>query len=162
MKIAQVSPIFERVPPKAYGGTERVISYLTEELVEQGHDVTLFASGDSITKARLVSPVPRSIRPQVGEQSWLAYFTIQMDMVRRMAHEFDIVHFHTDYYHFALAPALGVPYVTTMHGRLDLPVHGPLFERFGKCPLVSISDSQRRPQPNADWHGTVYHGLPSD
>lgn len=162
MKIAQVSPIFERVPPKAYGGTERVISYLTEELVAQGHDVTLFASGDSITKARLVSSVARSMRPQIGDQSWLAYFTIQMDMVRRMAHEFDIIHFHTDYYHCALAPTLGVPYVTTMHGRLDLPELKLVFERFGKCPLVSISDSQRRPLPDADWQATVHHGLPSD
>lgn len=161
MKIAQVSPIFERVPPVGYGGTERVISYLTEELVEQGHDVTLFASGDSITKARLIAPVPRSIRPQVGDQSWLAYFTIQMDMVRRMAHEFDVIHFHTDYYHCALAPSLGVPYITTMHGRLDLPELEPVFKNFNPCPLVSISESQRRPLPDADWQATVYHGLPS-
>jgi glycosyltransferase involved in cell wall biosynthesis len=161
MKIAQVSPLFERVPPRAYGGTERVISYLTEELVRQGHDVTLFASGDAITNARLVAPIAHSIRPDTGRQSWLAYHTIQMQQVADMADEFDVLHFHTDYLHFPLAAQLPVPHITTMHGRLDLPELAPLFEKFDRHPLVSISDSQRTPLPSANWQATIYHGLPT-
>jgi glycosyltransferase involved in cell wall biosynthesis len=162
MRIAQVAPLFESVPPQGYGGTERVVSYLTEELVRTGHQVTLFASADSVTAARLISPVARSIRPAPGDQSWMAYHAIQMDALRCRAHEFDIIHFHTDYLHFPLAQQLGVPHLTTLHGRLDLPEHAPLFRHFATMPLVSISNAQRLPQPEANWIGTVYHGLPAD
>ncbi|HJV80331.1 glycosyltransferase family 4 protein [Noviherbaspirillum sp.] len=162
MKIAQVSPIFESVPPKAYGGTERVISYLTEELVKQGHEVTLFASGDSETAARLVSPIAESLRPDVLRPAWLAYHIIQMDQVSELADSFDVIHFHTDYLHFPLAKSLGRPYVTTLHGRQDLPELQPLYRHFHDVPLVSISNHQRTPLPEANWCETVYHGLPSD
>jgi glycosyltransferase involved in cell wall biosynthesis len=162
MKIAQVSPIFESVPPKAYGGTERVISYLTEELVRQGHEVTLFAAGDSVTAARLVSSIPQSLRPDMVQPNWLAYHTMQMDQVAQRAHEFDVIHFHTDYLHFPLARALRKPYLTTLHGRLDLPELAPLYRHFDTVPLVSISNNQRTPLPWADWRETVYHGLPPD
>jgi glycosyltransferase involved in cell wall biosynthesis len=162
MKIAQLAPLFESVPPKAYGGTERVVSFLTEELVRLGHDVTLFASADSVTAARLIAPIGHSIRPVPGNQDWLAYHAIQMDMLRQHAHEFDVIHFHTDLLHFPTAMQLGVPHVTTLHGRLDLPQITPLLRHFSDAPLVSISDSQRMPQPGACWAGTVYHGLPAD
>lgn len=162
MKIAQVSPLFESVPPKQYGGTERVISYLTEELVRQGHEVTLFASGDSVTKARLVAPVEQSLRPDMLRYPWLAYQAIQFDMLMDMAPEFDVIHFHTDYLHFTLAKRLTTSHVTTLHGRLDLPELKPLYRRFPDMPLVSISDSQRAPLPGVNWRGTVYHGLPAD
>jgi glycosyltransferase involved in cell wall biosynthesis len=162
MKIAQVSPLFERVPPKAYGGTERVISYLTEELVRQGHDVTLFAAGDSITCARLVPAIGESLRQDTGRQSWLAYHTIQMDMVSELASTFDIIHFHTEYLHFPIARKFCTPHVTTLHGRLDLPELVPLYKRFPDCPLVSISNHQRTPLPWINWCGTVHHGLPPD
>ena len=161
-RIAQVAPLFESVPPKAYGGTERVVSYLTEELVRLGHEITLFASADSVTAARLLAPVASSIRPVPGNQEWLAYHAIQMDEVRRHAHEFDIIHFHTDMLHFPTALQLGVPHVTTLHGRLDLPQLTPLLRHFSSSPLVSISDAQRRPQAAANWAGTVHHGLPAD
>ncbi len=162
MKIAQVSPIFERVPPKAYGGTERVISYLTEELVRQGHEVTLFASGDSITSARLVPVIDKSMRLDPQRQEWLMYHTMMLDQVAAMADAFDVIHFHTDYLHFPLAKKLHVPHVTTLHGRLDLPELIPLYRHFSKVPLVSISNSQRMPLPWVNWLDTVYHGLPSD
>lgn len=162
MRIAQVSPLFESVPPKGYGGTERVISYLTEELVQQGHEVTLFATADSVTSARLVPSVERSLRAEMLNRSWLAYDAIQMDKIARQARDFDIIHFHTDYLHFPLARNLGAPHVTTLHGRLDLPELVPLFEHFSACPMVSISDSQRLPLAWANWCGTVYHGLPPD
>lgn len=162
MKIAQVSPVFERVPPKAYGGTERVISYLTEELVRQGHDVTLFAAGDSITAARLVPGIPESVRLDPQRQEWMIYLTLMLDRLREMAEEFDIIHFHTDYLHFPLARAMPVPHVTTLHGRLDLPELVPLYRHFSDTPLVSISQSQRGPLPWVNWCDTVYHGLPND
>lgn len=162
MRIAQVAPLFESVPPKAYGGTERVVSYLTEELVRLGHEVSLFASADSITSARLIAPVARSIRPIPGDQEWLAYYAIQMDALRQHAHEFDVIHFHTDMLHFPTAMQLGVPHVTTLHGRLDLPQLTALLRHFSHAPLVSISNAQRAPQPGAQWVGTVYHGLPPD
>lgn len=162
MKIAQVSPVFESVPPLGYGGTERVISYLTEELVRMNHEVTLFATGDSQTSARLVPIAPHSIRAKPGRMDWMAYQCISMDMVAAMADEFDVIHFHTDYFHFPLARQLRTPHVTTLHGRLDLPELPPLYEHFGNMPLVSISDSQRAPLPHANWVGTVHHGLPQD
>lgn len=162
MKIAQVAPLFESVPPKAYGGTERVVSYLTEELVRQGHDVTLFASGDSVTRAALVAAVAESVRPGGVNHSWLAYHVIQMDLVARMAAEFDVVHFHTDYLHFPILHRLSVPHVTTLHGRLDLPELVPLYKHFAGTPFISISENQRSPVPWANWHRTVHHGLPPD
>lgn len=162
MKIAQVSPLFESVPPKGYGGTERVVSYLTEELVRQGHEVTLFASGDSHTSAQLISTVKESVRNSVLDQSWLAYHLIQLDQVIEMASEFDVIHFHTDFLHFPTAKNLETPYITTMHGRLDLPYLVPLYRHFSEQPLISISDSQRTPVPWANWLTTVYHGMPTD
>lgn len=162
MKIAQVSPVFERVPPKAYGGTERVISYLTEELVRQGHDVTLFAAGDSITAARLVPGIPESLRLDPQRQEWMIYLTVMLDRLREMANEFDVIHFHTDYLHLPLARAMPVPHVTTLHGRLDLPELVPLYRHFNDTPLVSISNNQRTPLPWVNWCETVYHGLPND
>jgi glycosyltransferase involved in cell wall biosynthesis len=162
MKIAQVAPLFESVPPRGYGGTERVVSYLTEELVRRGHDVTLFASGDSITQARLVAPTAASARPEIQRPSWLSAHCIELDMVAAEAEQFDLIHFHTDYMHFPLARRLGGAHLTTLHGRLDLPELGPLFAHFHDEPLVSISNSQRLPQPHANWLGTVYHGLPRD
>lgn len=162
MKIAQVSPLFESVPPKLYGGTERIVSYLTEELVAQGHDVTLFASGDSTTSADLVPVIPKSMRPDTARPSWLAHHSVEMDLVAELADNFDIIHFHTDYLHFPISRHLDIPHVTTMHGRLDLPELGPLFKHFSSLPLVSISKNQRVPQPSARWIDTVYHGLPPD
>jgi glycosyltransferase involved in cell wall biosynthesis len=162
VKIAQVAPVFERVPPIAYGGTERVVSYLTEELVRQGHEVTLFASGDSVTEAHLVATVECSLRMASLQQDWLVYQTMLLDQVGAMAEEFDVIHFHTDYLHFPLAKRLPVPHVTTLHGRLDLPELGPLYRHFCDVPLISISNSQRSPLPWVSWQGTVYHGLPLD
>jgi glycosyltransferase involved in cell wall biosynthesis len=161
MKIAQVSPIFERVPPKAYGGTERVISYLTEELVRQGHEVTLFASGDSITSARLIPVGAESIRLDAS-RAWLAYHMIEMDLVRELAPGFDVIHFHTDYVHLPLAMGFTTPHVTTLHGRLDLPGVSAVYRHFSGFPLISISDSQRAPMRGANWLGTVHHGVPPD
>lgn len=154
--------MFERVPPTAYGGTERVISYLTEELVRQGHEVTLFASGDSVTAATLVSAADRSIRFSPHTLEWLMYQTTMLDQVAAMADEFDIIHFHTDYLHYPLTRHLPVPHVTTLHGRLDLPELVPLYRHFNDIPLVSISDAQRLPLPWLPWLNTVYHGLPDD
>jgi glycosyltransferase involved in cell wall biosynthesis len=162
MKIAQVAPVFERVPPQGYGGTERVISYLTEELIRQGHDVTLFANGDSITAARLISKIDRSRRFDSRRQEWLMYQTMMLDQVSSMAEEFDVIHFHTDYLHFPLTKKISVPYITTLHGRLDLPELVPLYRHFHEVPLISISDSQRTPLPWVNWQATVYHGLPPD
>jgi glycosyltransferase involved in cell wall biosynthesis len=162
MKIAQVSPLFERVPPKGYGGTERVISYLTEELVRLGHDVTLFATGDSITAAQLVAAVGESLRQDELQHEWMAYHTIQMDMVAELAHTFDIIHFHCEYLHYPLAKLIGTPSVTTVHGRQDRPGLDLLYRRFRDVPVISISDSQRAPLPTVNWCGTVYHGLPPD
>ncbi|OWW22963.1 glycosyltransferase family 4 protein [Noviherbaspirillum denitrificans] len=162
MKIAQVSPLFESVPPKAYGGTERVVSYLTEELVRQGHDVTLFASGDSETKARLISSVEQSVRDSALDHSWMGYHLIQMDVLAAMAEEFDIIHFHTDFLQFPTAKYFSTPHVTTLHGRLDLPYLVPLYRHFDSQHLVSISDSQREPLRWANWLATVHHGIPDD
>jgi glycosyltransferase involved in cell wall biosynthesis len=154
--------LFESVPPRAYGGTERVISYLAEELVRQGHEVTLFASGDSVTQAQLVSACPTSIRPGLGAPPWMPYQAIQLDQVRQRARDFDVIHFHTDSLHLPLARMLPAPHVTTMHGRLDMEQIEALFRHFADAPMVSISDSQRMPFPDANWLGTVHHGLPPD
>lgn len=162
MKIAQVAPLFESVPPKYYGGTERVVSYLTEELVRQGHEVTLFASGDSVTKAHLVAPCRRSLRLDKNCVDQLAHHILMLEMVFKQAHRFDIIHFHIDYLHFPLSRRHNIPHVTTLHGRLDIPDLVPLYREFGEMPVVSISNSQREPLPWLNWRGTVYHGLPED
>ncbi|HZU10298.1 MAG TPA: glycosyltransferase family 4 protein [Pseudacidobacterium sp.] len=163
MKIAQVAPLYESVPPKLYGGTERVVSYLTEELVRQGHEVVLFASGDSQTNAELRAICPRSLRLE-GKKviDPLAHHVRMLEMVAKEAEEFDIIHYHVDYLHFPLSRRLGVPTVTTLHGRLDIPDIHPLLREFGEMPLVSISDAQRTPVKWANWVATVHHGLPED
>jgi len=160
MKIAQVAPLFESVPPRAYGGTERVVSYLTEALVSGGHQVTLFASGDSVTRAHLVPIVPRSLRLDPARPDWLVWHTVMVDRVFDHADEFDVIHFHTDCMQYPLAKRSRTPCVTTLHGRLDLPDLRALHDHFRAHPLVSISDSQRRPLSNANWCATIYHGLP--
>lgn len=162
MRIAQVAPLFESVPPQAYGGTERVVSYLTEALVNAGHRVTLFASGDSRTRARLVPVVPRSLRLDPARPDWLVWHTVMIDQVFERADEYDVLHFHTDCMHYPLARRQRTPCVTTLHGRLDLRDLRPLHEHFAAHPLVSISDSQRAPLSNANWCATVHHGLPVD
>ena len=159
MRIAQVSPLYESVPPKCYGGTERVVAYLTEELVRLGHDVTLFASGDSVTSAKLVPGAPQALRLSRCIDP-LAHHFRMMEEVFRRADDFDIVHFHIDYMHFPISRRLGIPNVTTLHGRLDIPDLVPLYREFDDMPLVSISDAQREPLPWVDWQATVYHGLP--
>lgn len=162
MRIAQVSPLFESVPPKMYGGTERIVSYLTEELQSQGHDVTLFASGDSVTEAKLAAMCPRSLRLDDRCVDQMAHHMLMLEHVFKRADEFDIVHFHIDYLHFLLSRRQEISHVTTLHGRLDIPDLAPLYHEFRDIPLVSISDSQRQPLSWANWMATVYHGLPTD
>jgi glycosyltransferase involved in cell wall biosynthesis len=161
VKIAQVAPLYEAVPPKLYGGTERVVSYLTEELVRQGHDVTLFASGDSVTSARLVPVCRQALRLDRTCVDKLAPHFVMLEMVAREAHRFDVIHFHIDYLHFPVSRRLGTPHLTTLHGRLNLPELGGLYDEFGDVPVVSISDHQREPLPQANWQATVHHGLPA-
>ncbi len=162
MKIAQVAPLIESVPPQLYGGTERVVSYLTEELVRLGHEVTLFASGDSQTSARLVASAPRALRLDPTVHDYAPHTILQLEHLRQRADEFDVIHFHTDFMHLPLVRAL-MPNraVTTMHGRLDLPDYRPLFAEFADTPLVSISNHQRKPLAHCNWIATVYHGLPA-
>jgi glycosyltransferase involved in cell wall biosynthesis len=160
MRIAQVSPLFESVPPKLYGGTERVVAYLTDELVQQGHDVTLFASADSSTSARLVSPVEQSLRLAGVDHLPAAFHLVMLEQVFAEADQFDIIHFHLDHLHFPFLRRHPVPHVTTMHGRIDLPDLEPLFRTYPEMPVASISDAQRRPLPWLNWQGTLYHGLP--
>jgi glycosyltransferase involved in cell wall biosynthesis len=162
MKIAQIAPLAERVPPRLYGGTERIVSYLTEALVQQGHDVTLFASGDSRTSATLVpcSDMALRLNPEVRDP--VPYQVMMLEQVRQRAAEFDILHFHIDMLHFPLVREFAERTVTTLHGRLDLPDLKPFYRAFPEFPLVSISNDQRRPMPPVNWAGTVYHGLPSD
>lgn len=161
MRIAQVAPLIESVPPRLYGGTERVVSYLTEELVRQDHEVTLFASGDSQTQARLVASVPRALRLDPTVKDSLPYTVLQLEHVRQRLDEFDVVHFHSDFIHFPLVRSLASDRtITTMHGRLDLSDYQALFAEFSDMPLVSISNHQRTPCAGANWYGTVYHGLP--
>jgi glycosyltransferase involved in cell wall biosynthesis len=162
MKIAQVAPLIESVPPQLYGGTERIVSFLTEELVALGHEVTLFASGDSRTSARLVPCAERALRLEPGVQDSLPHHLLMLDAVRRRAGEFDVLHVHIDMLHMPLLRELGVPSLTTLHGRQDLPDLQPFYAVFNDAPLVSISNDQRRPLPFAHWLGTVYHGLPRD
>lgn len=160
MRIAQVAPLYEAVPPKLYGGTERVVHYLTEELVDMGHDVTLFASGDSVTKAELIPNVKEALRLNPDCIDSLAHHIVQLEEVITLHKSFDVIHFHTDFYHFPLTSRLPTPSLTTAHGRLDIPDLQPLFNRFRKPPVVSISFSQRTPVPQANWVGNVYHGMP--
>jgi glycosyltransferase involved in cell wall biosynthesis len=150
----------EAIPPKLYGGTERVVSWLTEELIALGHDVTLFASGDSVTSARLEAAWPRALRLDGSVRDPNALHMMMLEQVYRRAADFDILHCHLDYYPFSLFSRQPTPFVTTLHGRLDLPEHQPVFDTFSTIPVVSISNAQRRPLPQANWVRTVYHGLP--
>jgi glycosyltransferase involved in cell wall biosynthesis len=160
MRIAQVATLYESVPPRAYGGIERVVSWLTEALVERGHDVTLFASGDSTTRARLVEACPNALRLIEDTADPQAFHVAMLERVVRMSTEFDLVHFHTDYQGFPFARRLACPHLTTLHWRLDIPGLAALYREFSDLPLVSISDAQRAPLPWVNWIGTVYHGLP--
>jgi glycosyltransferase involved in cell wall biosynthesis len=162
MRIAQVAPLHESVPPKYYGGTERVVSYLTEALVGLGHDVTLFASGDSVSNARLVACCERSLRMDRTCRDPLAPHMLMIERVFQNAGRFDVIHFHIGHVHLPLARRCGVPCLTTLHGRLDLPEIHPLFREFADHPLVSISEAQREPLAELNWLGTVHHGLPGD
>ena len=162
MRIAQVAPLYERVPPRYYGGTERVVSYLTEALIEQGHQVTLFASGDSLTRAKLISACAQSLRLDPDCIDELAYHLLQLEQVFQRAHYFDIIHFHIDYFHYPFSRRQEVPHVTTLHGRLDLPDLVPLYREFDDMPVISISNAQRRPVPQANWVRTIHHGLPEN
>jgi glycosyltransferase involved in cell wall biosynthesis len=161
MHIAQVAPLTEAIPPKLYGGTERVVSWLTEELIALGHDVTLFASGDSLTSARLEAVWPRALRLDGAVRDPNALHMMMLERVYQRAAEFDFLHFHLDYYPFSLFARQATPFVTTLHGRLDLPEHQPVFDTFSSLPVVSISNAQRRPLPQAHWVRTVHHGLPA-
>jgi glycosyltransferase involved in cell wall biosynthesis len=161
VRIAQIAPLTESVPPELYGGTERIVSYLTEELVRVGHDVTLFASGDSKTSARMVSCTEGALRLDPSIQDPLPYFIMMLEEVRRRADEFDVLHFHIDLIHAPLIHEFADRTVTTLHGRLDLPDLKPFYDTFQDLPLVSISHDQRRPIATANWIGNVYHGLPS-
>lgn len=162
LRIAQIAPLFESVPPQNYGGTERVVSFLTEELVARGHDVTLFASGDSVTHARLIAPCPRSLRTDETCRDPWAHHVVMLEMVFQDVSQFDVLHFHTDYMHYPLCRRHHCPHVTTLHGRQDIPDLENLYRTFPEVPLVSISDAQRQPLPWANWQATVQHGLPCD
>src|SRR6266478_3200769 len=163
MKIAQIAPLYESVPPKLYGGTERIVSYLTEELVARNHDVTLFASADSVTRARLVPASESALRlsptPVVDT---VAHYIRLLELVFREAHQFDVLHFHIDYLHFPFTKRQPVPAVTTLHGKLSIPDLVPLYKEFREMNVVSISDAQRQPLPWIGWCGTVYHGIPEN
>jgi glycosyltransferase involved in cell wall biosynthesis len=162
MRIAQIAPLFEAVPPRLYGGTERVISWLTEALVEEGHEVTLFATGDSVTSAKLEAVWPRSLRLDGCVSNPDALHIMMLEQVVRRASEFDLLHFHLDYYPFSLFSRQSTPFMTTLHGRLDLPELCRAFETFPTVPVVSVSHAQRAPLPCLNWIGTVLHGLPHD
>jgi glycosyltransferase involved in cell wall biosynthesis len=160
LKIAQVAPLFESVPPAHYGGTERVVANLADELVRSGHDVTLFASADSRTRATLVPICPRALRLDTECRDQLAWHVLMLESVAARAEQFDLLHFHIGHFHFPLLRRLEVPHVTTLHGRLDLPELGPLYDEFSEMPLISISDAQRQPLAAANWIATIHHGLP--
>jgi glycosyltransferase involved in cell wall biosynthesis len=162
MKIAQVAPLYESVPPKGYGGTERVVSWLTEELVRLGHDVTLFASADSMTAARLVPCCAESLRLDIDSIDQLAHHVVLLEKVLREKDEFDLIHFHIDYLHFPVSSREHYAHITTLHGRLDIPDLVPVYRMYPDMPVVSISDAQRDPLPNLNWQGTVYHGFPPE
>lgn len=161
MKIAQIAPLIESVPPRLYGGTERIVSYLTEELVRLGHEVTLFASGDSVTSAELVACAPIALRLDSAVHDSIPYYMLMLDRVREQAPNFDILHFHVDFFHFPLFRPIAQQTLTTLHGRQDLPDLLPFYLGFSDMPLVSISNSQRRPIVNANFRSTIYHGIPA-
>jgi len=161
MKIAQVAPLVESVPPRLYGGTERIVSHLTEELVRIGHDVTLFASGDSITSAHLTPSCKRALRLDPTVRDTIPHLMLMIDKVRERAQEFDVLHFHIDLFHFPLFRALADRTLTTLHGRQDLGDLKPFYHRFAEMPLVSISNDQRKPLPHANFVATIYHGIPA-
>jgi len=160
MRIAQVAPLIEAVPPRFYGGTERVVSFLTEELVRLGHDVTLFASGDSVSAAQLVPVCPRALRWDAGVRDPIAPHFVMLEQVFRRIAEFDVLHFHLDYLPFSLFSRQPTPFLNTLHGRLDLPELWPMYRATSHVPLVSVSTAQRRPMPWVHWVATVHHGLP--
>jgi glycosyltransferase involved in cell wall biosynthesis len=162
VRIAQVAPLYESVPPKYYGGTERVVSYLTEELVRLGHEVTLFASGDSVTKAELVAVCKRSLRLDEQCQDQLAHHVLMLEQVAKVVDHFDIIHYHTSYLHLPFSRRHKVSQVTTLHGRLDIPDLIPLYQEFRETPVISISNAQREPLAWLNWQGTVSHGVPED
>ena len=162
MKIAQVSPLYESVPPKRYGGTESVIHHLTEELISRGHEVTLFASGDSVTSAKLVPVCKNALRLDADCIDPFVHHFNMMEMVEKEARSFDIIHSHIDYLYFPIMRRSKNTYLTTLHGRLDIPELDPLFREYKDIPLVSISNSQRKPFPYSNWMGTVFYGLPLD
>jgi glycosyltransferase involved in cell wall biosynthesis len=162
MNIAQIAPLYESVPPQAYGGTERVVHYLTEELIALGHDVTLFASGDSQTTASLRACCSRSLRLDPETRDPFAYHAVMLDKLISEHERFDVMHFHIDYLHFLVSKVMGWPHLTTLHGRLDLPELQSVYDRFGDLPVVSISHAQRTPLPQASWLSTVPHGIPKD
>jgi len=162
MRIAQVAPLAESVPPPGYGGTERVVAYLTDELVRQGHEVTLFASGDSRTAARLVACSPQGLRLDDEVVDPIAHLVVELEAVAAQASRFDVIHWHLDYFHFPMSRRLGVPHVTTLHGRLDIPDLQPIYDEFPDMPVVSISNDQRAPLPQANFVATVHHGMPPD
>jgi len=161
MKIAQIAPLMESVPPRLYGGSERIVSYLTDELVRLGHEVTLFASGDSVSRANLVPCVPMALRLDANVRDVIPYYMLMLDRVRELADEFDILHFHIDQFHFPLFRPIARRTLTTLHGRQDLHDLKPLYVGFCEMPLVSISNSQRRPIPTANYVATVQHGIPA-
>ena len=160
MRIAQIAPLYESVPPARYGGTERMVSYLTEALVGEGHDVTLFASGDSMTTATLVPTTRRSLRSDPDCRDPFPHHVLQLEQVARQTAMFDVLHFHTGVMHYPMARRLASAHLTTLHGRLDVPDLGPLFDEFRDLPLVSISNAQRAPFPDLHWRRTIHHGLP--
>lgn len=162
MRIAQISPLFEAVPPKLYGGTERVVYSLTEELVAMGHDVTLFASGDSVTSAKLAPMRDQALRLDPTVKDWIAIYYRMVELIYRRKDEFDVLHFHLDYFPLSLFSRQKVPFLTTIHGRLDIQEFVDAYGTFADCPFVSISDSQRRPIPRLNWVRTVHHGMPAD
>jgi glycosyltransferase involved in cell wall biosynthesis len=162
MRIAQVAPLFESVPPQQYGGTERVVAYLTDELVRQGHDVTLYATGDSHTRAKLVPITPRGLRLEADCRDPQAMELLTLDRVHRDADRYDVIHFHTSPVHYPASRHLRVPHVTTLHGPLDLHEQQRLYQAYDDVPVVSISHAQRRPAPEANWQANIYHGMPRD
>jgi glycosyltransferase involved in cell wall biosynthesis len=162
VKIAQIAPITEAVPPRLYGGTERIVSYLTEELVRLGHDVTLFAAGDSQTNAKLAPCCPRALRLDPSVRDAVPHMLLMLEDIRQRADEFDVLHFHVDLFHFPIFREIAARTVTTLHGRLDLPDLQPFYRRYPEFPLVCISHDQRRPLPAVNRVRTVYHGLPPD
>lgn len=162
MRIAQIAPLFETVPPRRYGGTERVVHWLTEELVARGHDVTLFASGNSTTSATLVPVRERAVRFMPNFERNAAPYARMLEIVRRRAREFDVLHFHIDFHPFSLFTRQPVPFVNTLHGRLDQDWVPDIYNLFPEVPLVSVSNSQRRPMPHLNWAASVLHGMPAD